>query len=69
MSNGKQINMRLQPKSWHLLQLEQLSEESGYSLGQIARDLLFAAIEQTSDNPPPRQQPLHLHRFDQGANR
>ena len=69
MSNGKQINMRLQPKSWHLLQLEQLSEESGYSVSQIARDLLLAAIEQTSDDPPPRQQPLHLHRFDQGANR
>ena len=69
MSNGKQINMRLQPKSWHLMQLEKLSEESGYSVSQIARDLLMAAIEQTSDNPPPRQQPLHLHRFDQGANR
>ena len=67
MTKGTQVNLRFQPKSWHYKQLEELSEMTGLAVTQIARDLLMAAIEQTSDNPPARQQPVHLQKFDEGA--
>ena len=52
---------------WHWDKLKELANEAGIPITTCARDLLYAAIEQTSDNPPPRTQPVHLQRFDQGA--
>ena len=52
---------------WHWGRLQELAEEAGIPITVCARDLLYAAIEQASDNPPPRQQPVHLQKFDQGA--
>ena len=52
---------------WHSKRLLELAEEAGISYTTCARDLLYAAIEQASDNPPARQQPVHLQKFDQGA--
>ena len=52
---------------WHKKRLLELAEEAGISYTTCARDLLYAAIEQASDNPPPRTQLVHLQRFDEGA--
>jgi len=52
---------------WHSERLLELAEEAGISYTTCARDLLYAAIAQASENPPERQQPVHLQRFDQGA--
>lgn len=52
---------------WHSKRLLELAEEAGITYTTCARDLLYAAIEQASENPPPRTQPVHLQKFDQGA--
>jgi len=52
---------------WHWDRLLELAEEAGIPYTTCARDLLYAAIEQASDDPPARQQPVHLQKFDQGA--
>ena len=52
---------------WHWQRLQQLAQEAEIPITVCARDLLYAAIEQTSDNPPARKQPVHLQRFDEGT--
>ena len=52
---------------WHWNRLTELADEAAIPVTTCARDLLYAAIEQASENPPPRQQPRHLQRFDEGA--
>lgn len=61
-----QVGIRLGKGSWHLKQLLSLAYRAGVSPTTVARDLLFAALEQTSDVAPPRPQPLHLDLFDKG---
>ena len=52
---------------WHWQRLQELADEAGIPCTTCARDLLYAAIEQASDDPPGRKQPVHLQKFDEGA--
>ena len=67
MAKGVQINLRLDPESWYCKQLKFLAEKSNLPVAHIARDLLYAALAQTSDNPPKRKQDLHLELFNQNS--
>ena len=58
-----QVGIRLGKDSWHLKQLLSLAYRAGVSPTVVARDLLCAALEQTSDAAPPKPQPLHLELF------
>ena len=62
-----QISTTIYLFDWHCKRLLELAEEAGVPYTTCARDLLYAAIEQASDNPPPRTQPVHLQKFDEGA--
>ena len=62
-----QLGIRMAKGSWHLKQLMFLADQSNLPPTTIGRDLLLAALEQTSDNPPEREKPFHLQKFDDGA--
>ena len=59
-----QISVRLY--GWHARRLEALAKESQLGPNTVARELLMAAIEQASDDPPPRVGGTHLKRFFEG---
>ena len=60
-----QVAARL--KGWHEQQLLKLAGEAQKPHTTVARELLMAALEQTSDNPPPKPVgPTHLVKFNQG---
>ena len=59
-----QLGIRL--NGWHAKELEKLAAESMICHGTVAKDLLMAAIEQASDDPPPRIGGTHLKRFFEG---
>jgi hypothetical protein len=59
-----QVSLRLY--GWHAKRLEALAKESKLGPCTVARELLIAAIEQASDDPPPRVEGSHLERFYAG---
>ena len=59
-----QLGIRL--NGWHAKELEKLAAESMIGHCTVARELLMAAIEQASDDPPPRVGGTHLKRFFEG---
>ena len=59
-----QVSIRL--KGWHEQQLLKLAQEAQKPHSTIARELLMAALEQTSDNPPEQVGSTHLVKFNKG---
>jgi predicted DNA-binding protein len=59
-----QVSIRL--NGWHKQQLLSLTKEAQRSHTTIARELLMAALEQTSDNPPEQVGSTHLVKFHNG---
>ena len=59
-----QVSMRL--KGWHEQQLLKLAQEAQKPYTTVARELLMAALEQTSDNPPEQVGSTHLVKFNKG---
>ena len=59
-----QVATRL--KGWHEQQLFKLAEEAQKPHTTVARELLMAALEQTSDNPPKQVGSTHLVKFNKG---
>ena len=61
-----QVSFRL--RGWHAEQLKALARESELGPCTVARELLMAAIEQASGDPPPKVDPTqHLKRFHRGG--
>ena len=59
-----QASIRL--RGWHEQQLLKLAEEAQKPYSTVAKELLMAALEQTSDNPPEQVSSPHLIKFNQG---
>ena len=59
-----QVSMRL--RDWHEQQLLKLAEEAQKPHSTVARELLMAALEQTSNNPPEPVGSTHLVKFNKG---
>ena len=60
------IQVSTRVRGWHEQQLLKLAEESRKPYTTVARELLMAALEQTSENPPPDTGFRHLDKFHQG---
>lgn len=57
-----QVSFRL--RGWHAEQLKALARESELGPCTVARQLLMAAVEQASGDPPPKvDSTQHLQRF------
>ena len=59
-----QVGTRL--RGWHEQQLLKLAEEAQKPYSTVAKELLMAALEQTSDNPPEEVGSPHLIKFNKG---
>ena len=59
-----QFGFRL--SGWHEQRLKELSKETHLPHNKVAKELLMAALEQASDDPPQRAGTAHLKKFHEG---
>jgi len=59
-----QLGLRL--NGWHEQRLMELAKEALLPHNTVAKDLLMAALEQASKDPPPRVGAAHLKKFHEG---
>ena len=59
-----QLGLRL--NGWHEQRLMELSKEALLPHNTVAKELLMAALEQASNDPPPRAGIAHLKKFHEG---
>ena len=59
-----QLGLRL--NGWYERRLMELAKEALLPHNTVAKELLMAALEQASDDPPPRAGIAHLKKFHEG---